>query len=79
MAFNYNHTMNTDDPKTLNPGNPAYSYDEVFPALPAGMALSSKTNTSSGCEVIPPTVQKFPNQQMKNLRINSSDVTTVRP
>lgn len=69
--------MNTDDPKALNPGNPAYSYDEVFPALPAGLAVSSKTNTSSGSEVMPPTVQKFPNQ-MKNLRINSSDVTTVR-
>ncbi|KAK7600960.1 hypothetical protein V9T40_008401 [Parthenolecanium corni] len=76
MAFNYNHTMNSDDPKTLNPGNPAYSYDEVFPALPAGVALSSKTKTSSGSEVIPPTVPKFSNQT-KTPRISSSDVTTV--
>lgn len=71
MAFNCNPTMNNDETKSLNAGNSAYSYDEVFPALPAGMALGSKTKA----EVMPP-VQNFSNQ-MKNLRINSSDVTTV--
>lgn len=70
MAFN-NKTMNSEDTNSVNSSNPAYSYDEVFPALPVDL----KPKTVTGYE---PTRSAAPySNQVPGMRIHNPEVTQV--
>lgn len=70
--FNNPKMNNNEETKPLTPGNPAYSYDEVFPALPGGFSGPKVQNGSNQ----PTQAAIFSNQHAK-MRINSSEVTQV--
>lgn len=61
-----------EETKTLNSGNPAYSYDEVFPALPGGLPGIKVQNGPN-----PVTQAVIFNNQHNKMRINSTEVTQV--
>ncbi len=75
MAFNNKQTTNNNEAKMLNTGDPAYSYDEVFPALPSGVNDNFKPKMTSGYEAVPPAIQQYPTQTRG--RLIASDVTQV--
>lgn len=62
-----------EETKTLNSGNPAYSYDEVFPALPGGLPGIKVQNGPN-----PVTQAVIFNNQHNKMRISSTEVTQVR-
>ncbi|XP_065210627.1 vigilin-like isoform X2 [Planococcus citri] len=70
----FNAKMNSNEEmKTLNSGNPAYSYDEVFPALPGGLPGGIKVQNGPN----PVNQAVIFNNQHNKMRINSTEVTQV--
>ncbi|XP_065200720.1 vigilin-like isoform X2 [Planococcus citri] len=61
-----------EEPKTLHSGNPAYSYEEVFPALPGGLP---GINVQNGPNPVNQAV--ISNNQHNRMKINSTEVTQV--